>query len=339
MKRTISLCFLLVLCMLLSALPTFAADPVEHVYPPAIKEVFVNEELDGYQMPYNLILPTDYDETKDYPVFMLLHGAGERGNDNELQMFHGVDEMFTTRPELMAQTIILVPQCPEGEQWVDWPWENGNYALDEIPESKALQTAIKLLQRILLDYACDTDRVYLMGISMGGFGTWDALVRHEELFAAGVPLCGGGDPSKADILKEIPIWCVHGGSDTTVPFAGTKDMAKAITAAGGERITFTAMAGYGHNIWDAATTDGELIDWLFAQNLTLRYPHPVETEAPETEAPQTEAVTATATAVLTEEPETASAGGIGGAAIAIVLAVAVAVIVPFAIVLGKKKAK
>ncbi len=330
MKRTILMIFLMLACMLFSAVPMMAADPVEHVYPPAIKEVYVNEELDGYTLPYNLILPTDYDETKLYPVIMLLHGAGERGDDNELQMFHGVDEMFTTRPELMAQTIVLVPQCPLNEQWVDWPWANGNYALDEIPESKALQSAIKLLEKIKAEYACDYDRIYLMGISMGGFGTWDALVRHEELFAAGVPMCGGGDPTKVDILKEIPIWTVHGTKDSAVPFAGTEEMANTITAAGGERLTFTAVEGYDHNIWDLATTNGDLIDWLFAQNLTLRYPHPVETEAPETEA-------VTGAPATEELPEVGSEGGIGGAVIAVVAVAAVAVIAVIAVVLGKKK--
>ena len=250
-----------------------------------LKQVYVNEELDGYEIPYVLYLPANYDEAKEYPVLLLLHGAGERGSDNELQLFHAVDELYETRQALMDDCIFLVPQCPLEEQWVDWPWTNGNYSVDEIPESKALSTVIKLLGEILEQYAADTNRVYIMGISMGGFGTWDALVRHEPIFAAGVPLCGGGDPSKVDILKEIPIWCVHGTVDSAVPFAGTEEMYNTIVAAGGERITFEPMDGMDHNIWDYATTNGALIDWLFAQNLELRYP-----PAPETE-PVTEAVT------------------------------------------------
>lgn len=272
------------LCMtLLLAVLTVSVSAIRPDEGRTLKQVYVNEELDGYEIPYVLYLPANYDETKEYPVLLLLHGAGERGNDNELQLFHAVDELYETRQALMDECIFLVPQCPTDELWVDWPWENGNYNLDEIPESKALSTVMKILDGVCKDYAADTNRVYIMGISMGGFGTWDALVRHESTFAAGVPLCGGGDPSKADILKEIPIWCVHGNADTAVPFAGTEEMYNTIIAAGGERITFEPMDGMGHNIWDYATTNGELIDWLFAQNLTLRYP-------PETE-PVTEEVT------------------------------------------------
>lgn len=281
-KAKLLLSVLLCMTVLLGALSVSvsAARPEEAR---TLKQVYVNEELDGYEIPYVLYLPANYDEAKEYPVLLLLHGAGERGNDNELQLFHAVDELYETRQALMDECIFLVPQCPLNELWVDWPWENGNYALDEIPESKALSTVMKILDGVIKAYAADTNRVYIMGISMGGFGTWDALVRHEPIFAAGVPLCGGGDPSKVDILKEIPIWCVHGTVDSAVPFAGTEEMYNTIVAAGGERITFEPMEGMDHNIWDYATTNGALIDWLFAQNLELRYP-------PETE-PVTEAVT------------------------------------------------
>lgn len=281
-KIRLLLSFVLCVTLLVCAL-TVSVSAVRPEEARTLKQVYVNEELDGYEIPYVLYLPANYDEAKEYPVLLLLHGAGERGNDNELQLFHAVDELYETRQALMDECIFLVPQCPLNELWVDWPWENGNYALDEIPESKALSTVMKILDGVIKAYAADTNRVYIMGISMGGFGTWDALVRHEPIFAAGVPLCGGGDPSKVDILKEIPIWCVHGTVDSAVPFAGTEEMYNTIVAAGGERITFEPMDGMDHNIWDYATTNGALIDWLFAQNLELRYP-------PETE-PVTEAVT------------------------------------------------
>ena len=281
-KFRVILSCLLVLVLLCAAM-TVSVSAIRPDEARTIKQVYVNEELDGYEIPYVLYLPANYDTSKSYPVLLLLHGAGERGNDNDLQLFHGVDELYETRQAVMDECIFLVPQCPLNEQWVDWPWVNGNYALDEIPESKALSTVMKLLGEILETYAADRNRVYIMGISMGGFGTWDALVRHESVFAAGVPLCGGGDPTKADLLKEIPIWCVHGTIDSAVPFAGTEEMYNTIVAAGGERITFEPMEGMDHNIWDYATTNGDLIDWLFAQNLELRYP-------PETE-PVTEAIT------------------------------------------------
>ena len=304
------LCVTLLVCALTVSVSAIRPDEAR-----TIRQIYVNEEPDGYEIPYVLYLPANYDEAKEYPVLLLLHGAGERGNDNELQLFHAVDELYETRQALMDECIFLVPQCPPNEQWVDWPWVNGNYALDVIPESKALSTVMKLLSEVLDTYAADTNRVYIMGISMGGFGTWDALVRHEPIFAAGVPLCGGGDPSKVDILKEIPIWCVHGTVDSAVPFAGTEEMYNTIVAAGGERITFEPMDGMDHNIWDYATTNGALIDWLFAQNLELRYP-----PAPETE-PVTEAVTEPTVAPVIDQTGDSSATPIAAAVVIAVLAV------------------
>lgn len=287
-KKLSMLALVSMLVLSLLVLSVSAARPDESR---TLKVVHTNPDFDGYQMPYTLYLPTDYDETASYPTLLLLHGAGERGNDNELQLFHGVDELYTTRPELMNQAIFIVPQCPLNEQWVDWPWANGNYSVDEIPESKALSTAMQILSDVTDNYAVDENRIYIMGISMGGFGAWDALVRHESTFAAGVPLCGGGDPTKSDILKEIPIWCVHGTADTAVPFAGTEEMYNTIVAAGGERITFEQMRDMGHWIWDYATTNGAMIDWLFSQNLELRYPPEPETDA--VTEPLTESLTDT----------------------------------------------
>ena len=232
----------------------------------------------------------------------------------------------------MDECIFLVPQCPTDELWVDWPWENGNYNLDEIPESKALSTVMKILNKVITDYAADTNRVYIMGISMGGFGTWDALVRHESTFAAGVPLCGGGDPSKAEILREIPIWCVHGTVDSAVPFAGTEEMYNTIIAAGGERITFEPMEGMNHNIWDYATTNGALIDWLFAQNLELRYP-----PAPETEPVTEEVTNPIEPGIEVETPQISESGSSTPVAAVVVIAVLVVGIVVGFVFTRKKK--
>ena len=236
-----------------------------------IRDVYVNEELNGYEIPYVIYLPVNYDETKSYPVILYLHGAGERGRDNEAQVATNIiDQLYQTRFQLMNEVIFLAPQCPDNEQWVNWPWVNGNYVLDEIPESRALSTVKKLLDKILSSYAADENRVYILGVSMGGFGTWDMLARHSSTFAAGIPLCGGGSPSSAGVLKDIPIWCVHGTADPGVPYEGTEEMYYSILSVGGDHIIFDSMEGYGHNVWDYASTSGERIDWLFAQTLAMR---------------------------------------------------------------------
>ena len=137
-----------------------------------VKDTYVNAAEDNYEVAYTVILPTDYKETEYYPVLLFLHGAGERGNDNVNQLNLVIDDLFATRPELLENTIIIAPQCPTDDQWVNTPWENGNYSVDEIPESKALKTALKILDEVSAAYGGDRAQTYIMGISMGGYGTW-----------------------------------------------------------------------------------------------------------------------------------------------------------------------
>lgn len=248
------------------------ADTRVSVLGESVAETKESKNNPGYTLPYRLYVPADYDPSKSYPVLLFLHGAGERGNDNESHVNATVQNLFNKRPDTLSQTIVICPQCPAGEQWVDYPWANGNYSTDSVKESKALSTAYEILESILDNFSCDKDRVYIMGLSMGGYGTWDMLVRHGDTFAAGVPLCGGGDPSKAEYLKDIPIWTYHGTADGTVKYEGTNEMYNAIVAAGGTKITFTSVENAGHNVWTEATCNAKLIDWLFAQRLYDRFP-------------------------------------------------------------------
>ncbi len=289
MKKLMNL-FLAILLVCSAIIPVCAIPESATV----IKETFVNADEDNYELVYTVILPTDYKETEYYPVLLFLHGAGERGNDNQNQLNLVIDDLFATRPELLENTIIIAPQCPVEDQWVNTPWENGNYSVDEIPESKALKSALAILENTIVTYGGDRAQVYIMGVSMGGYGTWDAIMRHPELFAAAVPICGAADPSKAEVLKDMPIRTFHGSSDNVVPAEGTRTMARAIRAAGNKDFYFKSYNGVGHNAWDYAAVDGEMIDWLYTHTLADRYPEvletgPRETKAPETDAPETEA--------------------------------------------------
>ena len=237
--------------------------------PRTIKATYTSTTLGGYTLPYTLILPENYSAEKTYPVMLFLHGAGERGSDNCLHINSAVSQLYTTRPDLLDNAIFLAPQCPEGEKWVNTPWNEGNYSTDATPESNALGTAMEILSKVMTDYSCDENRIYLFGISMGGYGTWDALVRHNSTFAAAIPLCGGGDESKAQLLAKTPIWCVHGTDDLVVQFEGTQRMASAIIAAGGSKLIFTPLENTGHDVWTYATTNPELIGWLFSQQKQL----------------------------------------------------------------------
>ena len=220
----------------------------------------------GVTMKYRLYVPADYTPDKEYPVIFFLHGAGHRGNDNAAPVKGIIYNLFNHENPQIDDAIVLVPQCPSGYQWVDWPWANGSYSVDSIPESKAMKTALELLDKVESEYSTDTDRYYAFGLSMGGFGTWDVIMRHSDRFAAAVTLCGGADPTKASVLVDMPIWTVHSLDDTSVPVKGTQDMVKAIKDAGGTKIVYDELNGYNHGIGTISAKREEIFTWLFAQS-------------------------------------------------------------------------
>ena len=165
----------------------------------------------------------------------------------------------------LYNAIIIAPQCPLDKKWVDTDWRLGNYSMDGIEETIYMQTALELLDYILKKYSCDKSRIYTMGISMGAFAVWYTLARHGERFAAAFACCGAGDPSKAELLRDIPIWCYHGSLDGEVPADSTKNMAKAIEAVGGKKIHYTEFPGVNHWSWDAAYGSYEDIRAMFRE--------------------------------------------------------------------------
>ncbi|MBE6749801.1 MAG: hypothetical protein E7560_01380 [Ruminococcaceae bacterium] len=209
-------------------------------------------------IPYTLYFPADYSPSKKYPVLFYLHGAGSRGSDNAKHLTQA-STLFEVNGDLISQAFVICPQCPENGWW----YLDKNYYGDN---NGYLSTAVKLLQNVLDTYPTDRNRVYVTGLSMGGFGTWEALSRYSNLFAAGIPACGWGDSSMANILKEIPIWIFHGTADTTVSFQSSQSMFDAIKNAGGNKIHFTKLQNVGHDAWFYAFRDRKAISWLFSQN-------------------------------------------------------------------------
>ena len=220
---------------------------------------------DGTTLPYRIYVPFDYDPSKKYPVLTILHGAGERGDDNEKQLINGVSHLFSQNDADVINAIVIAPQCPKGNQWVDTPWASGSYSVRSVAESNELKAVVELLDSIENSYSTDTNRYYVAGLSMGGFGTWDLLMRHPERFAAGLAICGGADPSMARILKNMPIYTLHGDADPTVPVSGTREMVEALRKAGSTVITYEELKGYNHHIWDYAFSKPEIQKWLFEQ--------------------------------------------------------------------------
>jgi predicted peptidase len=127
-----------------------------------------------------------------------------------------------------------------------------------------------LLYAIEDEFSTDDNRYYVTGLSMGGFGTWDLLMRYPEVFAAGVPICGGADPSYAEVLKDVPIYTVHSTDDPTVPVIGTQAMVKALKEAGSLLIFYEELEGFGHGVWNWTAEQADIWEWLFTQNLSFR---------------------------------------------------------------------
>lgn len=215
--------------------------------------------------PYRLRLPENYSIEKKYPVVLFYHAAGERGDDNRMQLSIGLPVAMEDPESPLYNAIIIAPQCPLDKKWVDTDWRLGNYSMDGIEETIYMETALELLDYTLKKYSCDKSRIYTMGISMGAFAVWYTLARHGERFAAAFACCGAGDPSKAQLLRDIPIWCYHGSLDEEVPADSTKNMAKAIEAAGGKKIHYTEFPGVNHWSWDAAYGSHEDIRAMFRE--------------------------------------------------------------------------
>ncbi len=260
MKKILAV-ILAFLC-LATPLSVLAAD----VYEVAEKHTYTNGTT---TIPYRLLLPDDYDTNGNYPMLLFLHGAGERGNDNELQFFNCIQTIYDTMPE---DCIILVPQCPLNQQWVDVAFATGPYSTDSVPESNELQAVVEIVNEVTESYAVDTDRIYAAGLSMGGYGTWDLMVRHNDIFAAAIAVCGGADASKADLLKHTPLFVFHGDVDETVPVSGSRNVVNAIKAAGGTLVEYTEFTGWGHGVWNKTFQTEGLLAKLLACRLSDRYP-------------------------------------------------------------------
>ena len=209
---------------------------------------------DGASVPYLIYLPKNYDAAGEkLPLMLFLHGRGESHGPLSLVAKWGPPLMAASGEELPY--ILVSPQCPSADSWAK-------------PSQQS--RLLELLADITKDYNVDTNRVYLSGLSMGGYGSWRLAADHPDRFAAVIPVCGGGDPKDAEKLKSVPIWVFHGDQDRAVPFSKSVEMVDAIKAAGGEKIRFTTMEHIGHNCWSATYATPELYDWMLKQQLMAK---------------------------------------------------------------------
>jgi predicted peptidase len=214
----------------------------------------------GDTLKYRQLVP-DYAISGKYPLVIFLHGSGERGNDNEAQLKWGVLNFATDENMKLQPAIVIAPQCPKESQWYNFS-DKDNSLLPQA--SKPMGLVIELIKETMKKYPVDLNRIYITGLSMGGYGTFDAISRYPDLFAAAVPVCGAGDLTKAALIAHIPIWIFHGALDGAVDPIHSQDMLKALSKEGAHP-GFTQYPEVGHFSWIAAYSDPMMMAWLFRQ--------------------------------------------------------------------------
>lgn len=226
-------------------------------------EQLVFHSGDGGALPY-----CQFVNGADLPgrpaLLVFLHGAGSVGDDNWRQARIPGPPIVGFLKRHQVKAVVLFPQCAAGKQWVDVPWDSLSHRMPEHP-SEHMGRALELLDSKLGEFQPDPRRLYVGGISMGGYGAWDMASRRPGLFAAALPICGGADTTLAPALKDLPVYTLHGELDGAVPVSRARDMVAALRTAGNRSVTYVELPGTGHNAWDPAFADERALDWLFSQ--------------------------------------------------------------------------
>lgn len=238
-----------------------------------LKNAFSAEQFSGEQgdvLLYRQMTPAGGEDAnqdgEQSPLLVFLHGYGERGDDNTRQLIH-LDPL--AKPEFQRYgAYVVVPQCPddEGVTWTAKLSPKDSVTQSDQP-TEPMQLVIELVNELVEKLPIDPDRVYVAGLSMGGYATWDLVMRRPEQFAAAAPICSGADLSKIDRITHLPIWVFHGAADNVVPVEHSRKAVAALRDAGATPI-YTEYEGVGHNSWTPALENRLFWDWLFAQRRT-----------------------------------------------------------------------
>jgi predicted peptidase len=220
---------------------------------------------DGKTLQYRLLLPPSYDKNQKYPLILFFHGSGERGNDNLAQLTWVAKDFAQPEFEAKYPCFVIAPQCPNDQKWVEMDWTQLSSVRTALP-TPPMQLAMNVLDAVTAEFSVDKNRVYVAGISMGGFGAWDCLTRFPERFAAAVPVCGGGDENTVTAaVARVPVWAFNSSDDKVVPPVRTLNMVGALIKAGG-RPRYNLYSDVGHPSWFKAFATPDLYPWLFAQH-------------------------------------------------------------------------
>ncbi|MGN7822504.1 prolyl oligopeptidase family serine peptidase [Chitinophaga sp. 22536] len=250
-------------CLLLAAVCSQAQDLDAFSY-----ETYYHH---GDTLRYRLLTPANYDVHKKYPLIVFLHGAGERGYDNNAQLLHGGTMFLRDSLRNKYPAFVLAPQCPTGSTWAPMSLERdstgkiirGDFPLDA-PAPPATAALNVLLDSLLSTGKIDKKRVYIGGLSMGGMGTFYMITKRPELFAAAFPICGAGNVAAAGrFARKVPVWIFHGGADGVVPVEGSRVYDAKLKSLHAD-YRYTEYPGVGHNSWDNVFVEPDLFRWLFS---------------------------------------------------------------------------
>ncbi len=226
---------------------------IAHAEDSPMKRGFIEKthrDADGMEIKYVVFVPRNYTGEKASPLILFLHGSGETKGGNKMPVDVGIGS-YIRKHEQSFPFITIFPQSQKRS------WR---------ANSEDGKRAMAILAEVEKEYKVDPKRVYLTGLSMGGFGTWSLAAAYPDKWAAIVPICGGGSPDLVEKIKDIPCWCFHGDADPAVPVKRSRDMIAALKKAGAEP-KFTEYPGVGHNSWDKAYGTKELYPWLLEHKL------------------------------------------------------------------------
>lgn len=231
-------------------------------------ETFVHN---GDTLRYRMLPPKGYDAHKKYPLIVFLHGSGERGTDNAAQLLHGGSLFLKDSLREQYPGFVIFPQCPPDSMWASMKVvrdSSGKAISREFSDGTGRQATPGRLVKELTDSLVkvgkvDSKRLYLGGLSLGGIGTYDMLARYPDTWAAAFPICGIGNANNAVKFSKVPMWIFHGGDDNVVPVYGSRNYYDALTKLKAD-VKYTEYPGVGHNSWDNAFAEPNLLPWIFS---------------------------------------------------------------------------
>jgi predicted peptidase len=240
---------------------------------PALKPFLKREFKSGENvLPYRILFPDNYDKGKKYPLILVLHGAGERGSDNGKQLTHGSRLFLNEHNRKTFPAIVVFPQCPQDSYWasanIDRTAQPLKISFDYRTQSPwPLVAANELVKKIATDEAVDKSRIYITGLSMGGMGTFESVYRYPDLYAAALPICGGGDTKVYDKrVKKTAFWVFHGDADAVVDVNLSRKMLAKLKSLKAET-KYTEYPGVNHNSWEDAFAEESFLPWMFSHKL------------------------------------------------------------------------